>query len=193
MRFLLLGLLVFFVAVPEAQASCVDEDIDRAVREHSIKRSEQAVALTKQIDLGIEKTLIKPNRREVMINTALEYFVRKSDGCAIPERLNATISEALLIGKVDGEVCEAGQYATSVNRQFRTLKSAGGYEVFEQIVKEQVSGLIIAEAGVLFTERWQNDPAFRETAIKAGLEMGVMQVSGCSNPEAPILKVISDF
>ena len=128
-----------------------------------------------------------------MLEAALEYYLRKTGNCSVPESLNTRVSSALSLGKQSGERCEVGQFSTAVNRQFNTIKSSGGYEVFENMVKQQVSNVIIAEAGEVFAQKWDNDPKFRENAIKAGLEMGVMQVSGCSNPEAPILKVIQNF
>lgn len=196
MRLVLWCLFIAVVFAPSSvRAECDDDQILKQVSALliDVNSSPQAVLIARQIELGVEKGFIKPERKEAMLKAALEYYLRKVEQCSVPDALNARVSDALSIGSSDGERCEVGRFTKAVDRQFSTIKSSGGYELFEGMVKQQVSSLVVADAGAVFIERWDDDPQFREKAIRAGLEMGVMQVSHCSNPEAPILKIIEEF
>ena len=174
---------------------CDDVAVEKQVSSYmlDINQSKQAVAIARQVELGVKKGFVKPGYRDEMLEAALEYYLRKTNQCEVPPTLNARVSTALSLGKADGEFCEVGQFEKAVNRQFETLKSSGGYEVFEGMVKAQVANLIVEPASDVFVQRWDEESGFREKSIRAGLEMGVMQVSGCSNPEAPILLMIAEF
>ena len=196
MRLFLYFIAAVFVVFPfSARAACVEADVTKQVSALliDINSSPQAVSISRQIELGVEKGFVKPARKKAMLEAALEYYVRKTAKCPVPDTLNARVSDALSIGASDGERCHAGQFSKAVDRQYATIKSSGGYEVFEGMIKQQVSSLVVADAGAVFIERWDDNPKFREKVIRAGLEMGVMQVSRCSNPEAPILKIIEEF
>lgn len=198
MRLFLGAIVVFlFAAFPfaDAQAACSDADVSQQLSDTlvNINASPDGVAVAKQVEIAASKGLIKPGKKEAMLSYALEYLIRKSSKCPIPEALTAKVSNALAIGKSDGERCEVGQFSTAVDRQFKTLKSSGGYEVFEGMIKQQVSANIVSSAKDVFIARWEGDSGFRESVIKAGLEMGAMHTSNCANPQDPILKIIEEF
>lgn len=188
---------VFFFsnAVLADNAACEEDVIQNQVQSLmvNVNQSQQGVTIARQVELGLEKGFVKPDRKEDMLRAAYEFYIRKKEQCYVPVSLSSRVSDALSIGASDGVSCQLGQFSKAVDRQFSTIKATGGYPAFEEVIKKQVSKLIVADAGEIFTAKWEADPKFREKSIKAGLEMGVMQMSGCSNPEAPILEVIATF
>lgn len=193
--FLFFICLVFAGVSAKAEELCDDAQIAELVqREMSFPdKSKRAESVLRQVEIGVSKGLLKAEQRKNAEEAILEYSIRHSKKCPIPQSLRGRIHDVVAITKADAQPCAKGQFETVVNRQHRTLKSAGGYPMFEELIKAQIEANVIADAKEAFSLKWSSDPAFRDRVIRAGLEVNTMFASNCKNIADPILDIIEDF
>ena len=196
MRYLFCFLVAFSFALPvNAQNFCDDANIYQEVKAEmdSPDVSPQLAAILRQVDVGATKGFLKADQKEKAVSAMLEYSIRHSRKCPIPLSLRNQISDTIAITKDHAVHCSDGQYKTVVDRQYRTLKGAGGYEIFETMIKSQIENNVISPARENFNAKWANDRGFRERVIKTGLAVNVMFANNCKNLQDPILDIISEF
>lgn len=196
MRFLLSFLVTVCIASPSyAQAFCDDSNLYQEVKTETAaaETSPRLAAILRQVDMGITKGFLKASQRQNAIEAMLEYSIRHERKCQIPRALRTKISDTIAITKDDAVFCPDGKYQTVIDRQHRTLKGAGGYEVFETMIKTQIENNVISPAKENFNAKWNNDRGFRDRVIKTGLEVNVMFANNCKNLQDPILDIISEF
>lgn len=195
MRFLFLFLFVSLCSSPVfAQGKCDDAVIAQQVSDAKSDTANSNVFkdADTQVNMGIARGHLKPEMKEQMVSALIEFTLRKSAQCHIPNRLKVIASSSITITNT-GEPCAVGQFSKVVNRQYNTLKSSTEFGEFESMIKAQVVGNMIDSVANIFSERWDRDTVFRANAIKSGLEMGIMMTNGCSNPQDPVLDVIAAF
>ena len=196
MRLLLsLVIMLFFVSPSVAQEFCDDANIYQEIKSETTaaETSARLAAILRQVDMGITKGFLKASQRQNAIESMLEYSIRHERKCQVPRTLRTKISDTIAITKNDAVYCPDGKFNTVIDRQHRTLKGAGGYEVFENMIKAQIQNNVISPAKENFNAKWNNDRGFRDRVIKTGLEVNVMFANNCKNLQDPILDIISEF
>jgi len=194
-RFVFLFLLASLYTLPVfAQGQCDDAVIAQQVSEAVSDRSGSIVFkdADTQVNMGIARGHLRPEMKEQMVSALIEFTIRKSAQCHVPNRLKDIASSSITIAS-GGEPCAVGQFSKIVDRQYNTLKSSTEFAVFEDMIRAQVVGNMIDSVANIFAERWDRDAIFRANAIKSGLEMSIMMTNGCSNPQDPVLDVIAAF
>jgi len=192
---ILLSLVLCLYAFPVlAKGQCDDVAIAAQVSEAHSSTADSAVYkdADTQVNMGIARGHLKPEMKEQMVSALIEFTLRKSAQCHIPNRLKSIASSSITIVNA-GEPCAVGQFTKIVNRQYNTLKSSTEFGQFENMIKAQVAGNMIDSVAHIFEARWDRDAVFRANAIKSGLEMSIMMTNGCSNPQDPVLDIIAAF
>ncbi|NCT40861.1 MAG: hypothetical protein GW778_04275 [Alphaproteobacteria bacterium] len=197
MRLFILSLFMLFFTAPyaHAQMSCLNADVKEEVArlmQQSTPDSARAKA-TKQVEIGIAKGIVKPEKKRELVEVVVEYSTRKNAKCAIPNQLKARVSNSLSLIQGDWKYCAEEGFDIIIDRQFDALKASNGYEIFEGVIKQQISSNVIPDARAKFIERWDANPGFRERVIKTGLELNVMYTNKCSNIPDPIMDIIAEF
>ena len=196
----LLFVFFFFVFSFPAHAqktedACVDSDIQKQVTNivSGVQSTKQSALVKKHVEIAVEKGFVRAERKNDVYEAAVEFFVRRSAKCDMPDDLAARVSRGVSLGKPGGDVCRPEQFAKAVDRQHKTLKDSGGYDLYKGVLREGIAAYLVEDLHHAFIQKWDADVVFRESVIRAGLEIGAMQVSGCSNPEEPALRVIESF
>jgi len=196
MRIFVFLVFMLFISNPVfAQNSCLDGEIskDIAALLASPEKPARVEAVLKQVAFGTSKGLLKPELTEEANAVFVEYALRRERKCSVPQNLRDRMTRLIAITKDNAVQCEAGRFTTIIDRQHNTLKSSGGYEVFQQVIKTQIESNVTPQAREMFVARWDKDAGFRDRIIRAGLEINTMFSNNCANLQDPILAIVAEF